>query len=238
METVYERVNALRRDQGRFILDTGAATYRARAVIVAAGATPTPLGVPGETDRIGHGVSYCATCDAAFYPDREVAVVGGGDAAIDEALITARHASRVTVVHRRDRLRATAVLQERARANAKIVFRWNTVVEEILGNRRVEALALRDVVTGEVSQLAVDAVFVLIGERPNIELVRDLVALDPRGFVPVTAWMETSVPGLLVVGDLRANAARQVVSAAGDGATAAIRAERYLEESSAEAASG
>jgi thioredoxin reductase (NADPH) len=230
METRYEAVTGLRREDGQFVLTTDGGDVRARAVIVTAGAEPNKLGVPGEAEFVGKGVSYCATCDAAFFKDVEVAIVGGGDAAMDEALFTTRYASKVHVIHRRDELRASKILQERAFAAPKIDFIWDTVVERVNGNGAVSSLELRNVKTGERSELPVAAMFVFIGQTPNSELLRDLVPLDAGGHARVNLYMETEVPGLFVAGDVRADAVKQLVTAAGDGATAAIRAEHYIAE--------
>lgn len=213
---------------GGFLLTTAEGTYGARAVIVTAGAEHKRLGVPGEEQFTGRGVSYCATCDGPFFRDLEVAVVGGGDAAIDEGLLLTRHARRVHVIHRRDTLRAGQVLQDRAFANDRMDFTWNTVVERIDGRDGVELLALRHVQTGEPSTMAVSGVFVFIGHAPNSGLLRGLTPLDPGGHAIVDLQMRTTVPGLFVAGDVRTLAARQLVSACGDGATAAISADRRL----------
>ncbi len=226
-----ETVTAIRRDGPGFVLTTDGddrRAVRARAVIVTAGAEPLRLGVPGETELTGAGVSTCATCDAPLFRDVPVAVVGGGDSALDEGLFAARFASKVTIVHRRDTLRASQVLQERAFAEPRIEFAWNTVVERINGTGHVESVTLRDVQSGTTRELAVAAVFVFIGQRPHTELLTGLVPLDQGGHARVNLWMETAVPGLFVAGDVRADAAKQLVSAAGDGATAAIRADYYL----------
>jgi len=230
METRDEAVTALRRDDQHFVLTSDSGEVRAKAVIVTAGAEPNKLGVPGEAELTGKGVSYCATCDAAFFKDVPVAVVGGGDAALDEALFTTRYASRVHVIHRRDELRASKILQERAFAAPKIEFVWDTVVERVDGNGAVSSLELRNVKTGERSDLPVAAMFVFIGQTPNSNLLRGLVPLDEGGHARVNLWMETEVPGLFAAGDVRAQAAKQLVTAAGDGVTAAIRAERYIAE--------
>ncbi len=213
---------------GTFVLATDSASYGARAVIATAGADYNRLGVPGEEQFIGRGVSYCATCDAAFFVNQDVIVVGGGDAALDEALFTTRYAKTVTIVHRRDTLRASAILQERARANDKIRFVWDTVVERIEGKDAVEKVVLKNVKTGESSETAASAVFIFIGQAPNSHLLKGLVALDAGGHAIVDLEMATNLPGMFVAGDLRTKAARQMVSAAGDGATAAIAAEHYL----------
>lgn len=231
METVYARVTGIRRaEDGRFALNTeGAGDFLARAVIYTAGAEYNKLGVPRERELTGRGVSYCATCDAAFFAGQQVVVVGGGDAAVEEGLFTTRYASKVTLVHRREELRAQKVLQARAFAEPKMAFEWNSVVEEILGDEVVEAVTLRDVNTGATRRLPTSAVFIFIGQTPNSTLLVDLgIPLDAGGHAIVNAWMETPVPGLFVAGDVRSEAARQVVSSAGDGATAAIRADQYL----------
>ena len=230
-DLVYERVERLEvRDDGTFLLEAAGEDYRAKALIVTAGAEYNKLGVPGEEELTGRGVSYCATCDAAFFQGQEVAVVGGGDAAMDEGLFVTRYASKVHVIHRRDALRASAVLQERAFANPKMDFTWDTVVEAIRGDGQVEELELRNVKTGEQSVLPVGAVFIFIGQTPNSHLLKGLVELDAGGHALVDLQMRTKVPGIFVAGDLRTQAARQLVSACGDGATAAIAAEQYLAE--------
>lgn len=226
---VYEGATALRREpDGTFTLDAAGDSYRARAVIVTAGADYNRLGIPGETELTGRGVSWCATCDAAFFKDQEVAVVGGGDAALDEGLFLTRYASTVHLIHRRDELRASAILQERARANPRFTFTWDTVVERIIGTGQVERLALRNLRTGATSELPVSAIFIFIGQTPNSGLLRGLADLDAGGHAIVDLSMRTSVPGLFAAGDIRTNAARQLIAACGDGATAAIAAEHWL----------
>jgi thioredoxin reductase (NADPH) len=175
-------------------------------------------------------VSYCATCDAAFFRGQTVAVVGGGDAALDEGMFVARYAARIELIHRRDQLRASRVLQERVFAEPKFTIIWDTVVESVEGEESVTALRLRNVRTGERSLLDVAAVFIFIGQHPNSEILGGLVPVDAGGHVLTDLWMRTPRPGLFVAGDVRADSARQLVSAAGDGATAAIAADRYLED--------
>jgi thioredoxin reductase (NADPH) len=228
-DTIYEGVTRIERERdGRFLLETEAEQYRARAVIVTAGADYNKLGVPGEAEFVGKGVSYCATCDAAFFAGADTIVVGGGDAALDEGEFLSRYAASVNVVHRRDTLRASALLQERARGNPKFRFTWDTVVERIEGGDQVERVVLRNLKTGEVDTVKANAVFIFIGQTPNSHLLKDLVELDAGGHACVDLGMKTSVPGLFVAGDLRTKAARQLISACGDGATAAISAEHYL----------
>ena len=230
-EMRYEGVTGLRLEpDGRFTLSTDSGDQAARAVIVTAGAEYNTLGVPGEAEFTGRGVSYCGTCDAAFFKGQEVAVVGGGDAAVDEALFITRYASKVHLIHRRDHLRASAVLQERAFANPAITFTWDTVVEAIRGNGQLQGVDLRNLKTGETSTLPVTGVFVFVGQTPSSELLRGLVELDLAGHAVVDLQMRTNVPGLFAAGDVRTQSARQLVSAAGDGATAAIAAEHFLAE--------
>lgn len=234
MQTLYAEVTGIRRLDHRFVLTTGDEEIVARSVILAGGADYNRLGVPGEERLTGRGVSYCATCDAAFFKGEDVLVVGGGDAALDEGLFVTRYAKRVEIVHRRDAFRASRILQERAFANPKITVTWNTVVTEILGEETVRGVRLRNVKTGAEEERAVAAVFIFIGQHPNSEWLRGMVELDAGGHVPVNLWMETAVPGLFAAGDIRADSARQVVSAAGDGCTAAIRADHYLSDAFAD----
>ena len=233
METKYDGISSIRREpEGpQFILETdGGETYRAKTVIVSAGGSPVTLGVPGEEAFTGKGVSYCATCDGAFFKDEVVAVVGGGDAALEEALFLTRYASQIHVIHRRDSLRASRILQERALANDQITFIWDTTVQEIAGDDHVEHIRLQNVRTGEQSELKVGGLFIFIGHHPNSELLGDLTKLDEGGHAYVNLWMETEQPGLYVAGDVRIDSARQLASAVGDGVTAAIRSEQYLQE--------
>jgi thioredoxin reductase (NADPH) len=202
--------------------------FSARAVIITGGSERQKLGVPGEKKFTGKGVSFCSTCDGPLFKDKPVAVVGGGNVAITEALHLARFASHVTVIHRRDKLRATHILQEKATAQAKIDFRWNTIVEAIEGGNFVEKLRLRNVLTGEVSTLSVAGVFISVGLKPNTGYLKDIVALDELGQVIVNNNMETQTPGIFAAGDIRSGSIRQVIAAAGDGAIAAISAQKYL----------
>lgn len=229
MEVAYTDVTSLeRRDDAVHVIHTNEGDITAKAVILTGGADYDHLGVPGEERLTGKGVSYCATCDAAFFKDQIAVVVGGGDAAMDEGLFVTRYASQVHVVHRRDELRASRILQERAFANPKMDFLWNTVVEEIEGGDAVERVKLRNVITNEESTLDAAAVFIFIGHHPNSQYLKGYVKMDGGGHVFVNDWMETDIPGLFAAGDIRVNSARQVVSAAGDGATAAIRADHYI----------
>jgi thioredoxin reductase (NADPH) len=217
-------------DKDGWEITAGGMSYGALAVIIATGATWRRLGVPGEERFIGKGVSFCATCDGPFYKDREVAVVGGGDTAIQEAIYLTRFAKKVTVIHRRDRLRATAILQKRAMANERIAFAWNSVVESIDGLDLVQWVRLKDLKTEATRELAADGVFVFVGLTPNTEAFRELIALDRGGYIIADANMQTSVPGIFACGDCIAKRLRQVVTACGDGATAAFSAQLYVED--------
>lgn len=200
-----------------------------RAVILATGARPNPLGIPGEQELTGKGVSYCATCDAPFYRGLEVAVIGGGDTAVQEAVHLTKFASKVTVIHRRDALRATRILQEQAFANDRVHFIWNATVTAIIGKTAVDGLRLKDS-TGLESELAVQGVFVLIGTIPNNEMLPANQLAMEHGFVITDAEMRTNISGVMAAGDLRSKGVRQVVTAAGDGAVAAQSAEHYLSQ--------
>jgi thioredoxin reductase (NADPH) len=204
--------------------------YLAKTLIVATGARPRRMGVPGEDKFIGRGISFCATCDGFFYRDKTVVVVGGGDSAVDEALFLTKFASRVHIVHRRDSLRANKTSQDRAFANPKISFVWNTIVEEVLGEQNVRAVKTHRVDTGEVAELPTDGVFVYIGLNPNTSLFVGQLALDPTGYIVTDKRQHTSVAGVFAAGDVQDPYFRQVVIAAGPGAAAAIEAERFLAE--------
>ena len=203
---------------------------RRAALIVATGAQWNILGIPGETELAGRGISYCATCDGAFFRDQRVAVIGGGDTALEDALYRAKIAGKVMVIHRRDQLRAQKVLQQRAFDNPKIEFLWNTVVREVKGDQSVEGLVVEDLPSSRTSQVAVDGVFFAIGQRPNSDLVRGLADLDSQGYIITDENCGTSAPGIFAAGDVRRKGLRQISTAVGDGALAAIAAERYIEE--------
>jgi thioredoxin reductase (NADPH) len=228
LQAAFTEVEALHVEQHPFIVATGMGTYTGRAVILACGSSLKRLGVPGELNFEGRGVSYCATCDGGMFHNQPVAVVGGGDSAMDEALYLTELATKVTLIHRRDQLRATRVLQERTQAHPKIEFRWQTVVEAIEGHEQVERLRLKQVETGQTSALPVAGVFIYVGLQPNTEFLKGVVPLDGGGHVIVNHRMETEVPGLYAAGDLRQHSARQLASSAGDGATAAFFAMQYL----------
>jgi thioredoxin reductase (NADPH) len=212
----------------RKLISTAAGDFSARAVIIAGGSEHQKLGVPGEVEFTGKGVSYCATCDGAFFKDKAVAVIGGGDAAITEALALTKFASKITLIHRRGELRATGVMREKIQAEPRIEFHWNSAVEEITGELFVKSICIRNLINGNKSSIDVSGVFVSIGFKPNTDYLKGILTLDDGGAIVTNEKMETGIPGVFAAGDIRANSIRQVVSAAGDGATAAVYAEKYI----------
>jgi len=188
------------------------------------------LGVPGEKELTGKGISYCATCDAAFFKDNRIMVVGGGDSALTEALFLTKFVKELTIVHRRDALRATKIYQERALANPKIKFLWNSVVQGIKGDTVVRSISVKNVKTGEVKEFETDGVFLFVGISPRTQFVKGLVQMDEAGYILTNDQCETSVKGIFAAGDCRKKLLRQITTAVGDGATAAFAAEKYLEE--------
>jgi thioredoxin reductase (NADPH) len=229
-EIAYEEVTAADLTTHPFVVKTYSATYRAKALIICTGTKPRHLGVPGEARFIGRGVSFCATCDGYFYKDKTVIVVGGGDSAMDEGLYLTRFAKEVIIVHRRDKLRAGAILQQRAMANDKIRFVWNTVIDEVLGANTVTGARVHNVVTGEESIINADGIFVYIGLTPNTQLFEGQLDLTPEGYIITDKRQRTNVPGVFAAGDVQDPYFRQVVVAAGSGAAAAIEATRWLAE--------
>ena len=207
----------------------GGEKIAACAVILAAGANWNVLNIPGEKELSGRGVSYCATCDGPLFKGKEVVVVGGGDTALEDALFLTKFAGKVTIVHRRDKLRATKILQERALANKKIEFKLNSVAVEIVGKGRVESVGIRDIRTDSRTDLKADGVFVLIGVTPNSGIASGVVIMDEENYIITDPEMKTSAEGIFACGDVRKKLLRQVVTAAGDGATAAFSAEHYVE---------
>ena len=221
-------VTGLRQRDPNWVVETYDGELVTRAVIIAGGSTLRKLGVPGERELHGAGVSYCATCDGAFFMDQEIGVVGGGDSALDEAMVLTEFASKVIIFHRDQQFSGQRVLQDRVLSSPKVEVRWNTVVDAVLGDGQVEGISIRDVTSGETSRVDLSGVFIYVGLEPNSEYLRGLLPLDNAGHIPTDVWMRTPVPGLLAAGDIRQSSASQLVSAAGDGATAAIAAHRYI----------
>ncbi|MEW6614650.1 MAG: thioredoxin-disulfide reductase [Thermodesulfobacteriota bacterium] len=204
--------------------------FSCRALIIASGSKPNEMGIKGEIELRGRGVSYCATCDGPFFRGLDIAVIGGGNSAVEEGIFLTKYAKKVYIVHRRDQLRADKIIQERAFKNEKIEFVWNTVPDRIEGNQTVNAISLRNVKTNTLSRLEVGGVFMYVGIKPNTEFLKGSVALDERGFIITDDEMKTSVPGIFAAGDVRVKLLRQIATAVGDGATAAFAAEKYIED--------
>lgn len=202
----------------------------AKTIIIASGAQPIVLGVPGEMELRGKGVSYCATCDADFFTELEVVVVGGGDAAVEEAIYLTKFAEKVTIVHRRDEFRAAKSIVEKAISNEKIDIAWNTVVEEIYGDGIVEGVKLKNVKTNEITDFRTDGVFMFVGTKPISEFAKGVVEMNEKGYIKADEEMRTSVEGVFAAGDVRVKSLRQVITAAADGAIAAVNAEKYIEK--------
>jgi len=228
LKTIIAEVTGVEPQQKQIVVKTTEGNFIAKAVIIASGSERRKLGIPGEEEFTGKGVSYCATCDAAFFKGLPVAVVGGGNAAITEALHLTRFASRVTVIHRRNQLRANGIMREKALSEPKIEFLWDTVAEEIEGENSVTRLKLRQVKTGEKSTLDTAGVFISVGLKPSTDYLRGVVSLDNGGYVITNDKMETEIPGIFAAGDIRRNSARQAITGAGDGATAAFYAEKFI----------
>lgn len=230
----YDSIRQVDLSERPFRLTGELTEYRAQALIVATGATPTKLGVPGERDLTGRGVSYCATCDGFFFQGKEIVVVGGGDSALEEGLFLTKFASRVTIVHRRNALRASAILQKRARENPKVNFVWDTTITEVLGTSKVEAVRTRNTQTGEEGTLTTSGVFIYIGHIPNTGLFQGQLDMDEHGYVVTDKWLHTNVQGVFAAGEVTDPHFRQVITSAGMGAAAAMQAEKYLAEHSEE----
>ncbi|MCB5261708.1 MAG: thioredoxin-disulfide reductase [Candidatus Cloacimonetes bacterium] len=229
-EFIEEEITAMGMEGLCKVIEAGGKFYRAKSVIICTGAHPRLLNVPGEERLIGRGVSYCATCDGALYRDKTVAVVGGGDSAIEEGIFLTRFAKKVIVIHRRDELRAQKIIQERAFRNPKMEFIWDTVVQKIHGETRIEKLELVNRKTHEISMLPVDGTFIYVGILPSNELLESRIDLDTGGFVITNEYMQTNVPGIYAAGDIRHTVLRQVVTATADGAVAAWSAEKWIIE--------
>lgn len=213
-----------------FYIKTYGKEYQAEAVIVTAGASPRRLGIPGEEEFIGRGVSYCGTCDGFFFRGKDVVVVGGGDSAMEEGIFLTKFADSVTVIHRRDELRAGPTLQKRAFANEKISFVWDTVVDEIVGNGVVQAVKVTNVKSSEKSEMPIDGVFIFIGHYPNSKFLEGQVAMDEHGYVITDELMRTSVPGVFAAGEIQDPIFRQIATSVGQGCAAAMQVEKWLSE--------
>jgi thioredoxin reductase (NADPH) len=224
-----DEVTGLELSSKRKAVLTGGGPLETKTVILCCGATWKKLGIEGEARLMGKGISFCATCDGPFYRNQEVAVIGGGDTAVEEAIFLTRFVSKVHLVHRRDKLRATRVLQERAMSHEKIEFIWDSVPVKILGEHGVEGIELKNLKTQAVSRKNVQGVFVFIGTLPNTDVVKGLIRLDENGFVVTDDNMQTSVPGVFAAGDIRSKLFRQISTAVGEGATASYAVEKYLE---------
>ena len=228
-EIVFDEVKKIEKAESGFSV-IASQTYSTLSVVIASGAEARKLNVPGEAELTGKGVSYCATCDAPFFRNKTVAVVGGGDSAVEEAVYLTKFASKVYLIHRRDRLRAAKILQERAFSNSKIEFVWNSVPVAINGKEFVEGIELKNVSDGKVSELPIDGVFVFAGNVPATGFLSDFISLDERGFIRVNEEMETSRPGVFAAGDCVSKRLYQVITAAGDGATAIFSAQKFVEK--------
>lgn len=230
VEISYEGITHIETDREyKEVYLTNGSCIKTKTVIIAAGASANKLGCPGEKKFTGKGVSYCATCDGAFFRNKTVAVVGGGDSAIEEALYLTNLAKKVYIIHRRDQLRAIKILQNRAMENDKIEFIFDTTVKEIQGDKLVNGLLLENVKTKELSRLNVDGVFIYVGATPNTEFVSDLIKLDENGYIITNEKMETNIGGIFAAGDIRVTPLRQVITSAADGAVAASSAQKYIE---------
>lgn len=229
-EVEYDQASGVDLNQRPFLAETYSKRYETKSIIISTGATSTKLKVPGEKEFVGRGVSYCGTCDGWFFKEKDIVVVGGGDSALEEGLFLTRFANSVTIIHRRDELRAGAILQNRAFANPKIKFIWDTVVTEIRGDDAVNAVKTENVETGEERIMETNGVFIFIGHKPNTQLFAGQLDLDEKGYIEVNKFMETSVPGVFAAGEVADPHFRQVITSAGMGAAAAIQATRYLED--------
>jgi thioredoxin reductase (NADPH) len=229
LQVVYAVVEEVKKENSHFLIRTEDEEYRVKALILAAGAKPKMLQVKGEKELHGRGVSYCATCDGAFFREKKLAVIGGGDSAVEEALFLTKFAEKVTIVHRRGELRATKYLQQKAMNNQKIDFAWHSVPLEIKGDDLVKSVLIKDVRSGNTSQLDVEGVFIYVGHSPSADLVKGLVEVDGKGYIVTDEEMRTRTPGLFAAGDVRKKLLRQVVTAVADGAIAAVSAEKYIE---------
>lgn len=230
--TEFDMANSVDLSKRPFKVTTDSGEYLADTLIIGTGASPNHLNIPGETELTGRGVSYCATCDGWFFKDKKVVVVGGGDSALEEGLFITRYASSVTIIHRRDEFRASPILQKRAKEHPKVDFILDTVVAELIGDDKLEAVKLKNVKTGEETILETDGLFIFIGHTPNTQMFKGQLEMSDLGYIKVNDRMETSVPGVFAAGEAADPHFRQVVTSAGMGAAAAIQATRFLEAES------
>lgn len=229
MEGVTQEVVKVSLEADLKVVQTHDSTYRCEALVIATGTEYRKLGIPGEKEFAGKGVSYCATCDGAFFRESQIVVVGGGDSALTEALFLTKFAKELTIIHRRDALRGTKIYQERALANPKIKFLWNSTVQEIKGDSTVRSIIVKNVKTGEIKELETDGAFLFVGLVPRTQFLKGIVQMDEAGYILTNDDCETSTRGIFAVGDCRRKLLRQIATAVGDGATAAFAAEKYVE---------
>jgi thioredoxin reductase (NADPH) len=229
LEVISQEVLEVRSERDMKVVKTNDTTFRSKVLIICTGTEYRKLGVFGEKEFAGKGVSYCATCDGAFFRDSQIIVVGGGDSALTEALYLTKFAKEITIVHRRDALRGTKIYQERVMANPKIKLLWNSVVQEIKGDSVVRSILVKNVKTGELNEVNTDGVFLFVGLSPRTEFLKGLMTLDEAGYIITDDNCETSIRGVFAAGDCRKRLLRQIATAVGDGATAAFAAEKYLE---------
>lgn len=225
----FDSVTEVNLSKRPYTVKTYSDEHKTKTLIIAIGASPNKLGIPGEDEFRGKGVSYCATCDGWFFKDKKVAVVGGGDSALEEGIFLTRYASSVTIIHRRDELRAGAILQERAKKNEKISYFWNTIVTEIKGKDGLDRLSLENTQNGEKSEMEVDGLFIFIGHSPNSAMFKGQLEINKEGYIQVDDHYRTSLPGVFAAGEIHDSVYRQVVTSAGMGAAAAIEARKFLE---------
>jgi thioredoxin reductase (NADPH) len=212
-----------------FVVRTYSSEYLADAVVISTGATPRHLNIPGEVELTGRGVSYCATCDGWFFKEKDVIVVGGGDSALEEGIFLTRFARSITIIHRRDELRASAILQARAQKNPKIKFIWNSVVTDIIGDEAVKSVRIKNVKDGNVSEIPTNGIFIFIGHTPNSQLFENQLEMDAQGYILVDRWMHTNIEGVFAAGEIADPTFKQVITSAGMGAAAAMQAIHYVE---------
>jgi thioredoxin reductase (NADPH) len=230
LEVISQEVVEIQLEGERKLVKTDGSTYLCEALIICTGNEYRKLGIPGEKEFAGKGVSYCATCDGTFFQDSQIVVVGGGDSALTEALYLTKFAKELTIIHRRDALRGTKIYQERVFANPKIKLLWNSVIQEIKGDSTVRSILVKNVKTGEITELKTEGVFLFVGLSPRTQFLKGLVNFDEAGYIITDENCETSVKGIFAAGDCRKKLLRQVATAVGDGAMAAFAAEKYLEE--------